>query len=333
MDYRKTLTYDDICQIPSLLENFEIKIKNPGILKSKDGEVFLLGRGSSGNATIFAKYIWEMSCGVIVNFIHPHSIFNAEKKLNFKNKTVWSFSQSGRSTDIVKCSSRLKKWGARLIAVTNEPDIKKNDLARISDFHILLSSSREIPVAATKSFELQLYCILKTALMWNGKLNKKELKRLPALCARLISSFEKLYAREGIGKLLKNSSLIGFVGRGPLNAIAEDSALKFREMSFRHSFGYSAAEFLHGPVGSYGKKDLVFILSSQKKLTEDLKKVADKLNERGTPFKIIYPFSALHPFNSILTDIFFKLCALKHACERGINPDAPKGLSKVTKTI
>ncbi|MEW5951408.1 MAG: SIS domain-containing protein [Elusimicrobia bacterium] len=333
MNYKDTLTYSDIKEIPYLLRNFKIETHGKTDLKSKDGEVFLLGRGSSGNATIFAKYVWEIYCGVIVNFIHPHSIFNAQKKLNFKNKTVWSFSQSGKSTDIVECSKKLKKWGAEIISVTNEPDIKKNPLAKISDFHILLSSSKEIPVAATKSFALQMYCALKTALLWNGKISKKETEKLPDLCEKLIDSFEKKYKENKISEILKKSSMIGFVGRGPFNAVAEDSALKFREMAFRHSFGYSAAEFLHGPVGAYGKKDLVFILSSKKELTEDLKKVAEKLKERKTPYKILNPFCDSYPFNALLTDIFLKLCALKHACERGINPDYPKGLSKVTKTI
>ncbi len=332
MDYKKTSTYSDILEIPKLIKDFKFPSNSTKELKYTD-EVFLLGRGSSGNATIFAKYLWEIYCGVIVNFIHPHSILNAQKKLNFKHRTVWSFSQSGRSTDIIACSKKLKNWGAKIIAVTNEPNISQNNLAKISDCHILLSNSKEIPVAATKSFELQLYCALKTAFLWKAKLNKKELANISTNCEKIIEDFEKIYRKENIGHLLNNSSLIGFVGRGAFNAVAEDSALKFREMSFRHSFGYSAAEFLHGPIGSYGNKDIVFILSSNGKLTEDLIKVIYKLKERKTPYKVIYPFASIYPFNAILTDIFLKLCALKHACERGINPDSPKGLSKVTKTI
>ncbi len=333
MKYTETLTYKDILEIPSLLKNFGMQKADGDLLKSKDGEVFLLGRGSSGNATIFAKYIWEMYCGVIVNFIHPHSILNARKKLNFKGKAVWSFSQSGKSLDITMCSKKLKTWGAKIIAVTNEKNIKENALARISDFHILLSGSKEIPVAATKSFALQMYCVLKTAALWKGAISKREIEILPRQCEKLISSFETLYKKNRIDDILKKSSMLGFVGRGPFNSVAEDSALKFREMSFRHAFGYSAAEFLHGPVGSYGEKDAVFVLSGQKVLTEDLEKVIAKLKERKTSFKVIYPFSQNYPANALLTDIFLKLCALKHACERGINPDSPKGLSKVTKTI
>lgn len=333
MKYTDTLTYKDILEIPFLLRNFNMENICVDELKSSDGEVFLLGRGSSGNATIFAKYIWEIYCAVIVNFIHPHSIFNARKKMNFQRKVVWAFSQSGKSMDIVKCSKKLKNWGAKIIAVTNEKNIKKNPLAKISDFHILLSSSREIPVAATKSFALQMYCILKTAVLWQGNISKKEIEILPKQCENLISSFETIYKKNCMGNILKKYSMLGFVGRGPFNAIAEDCALKFREMSFRHAWGYSAAEFLHGPIGSYGEKDAVLVLSGQKLLTEDLKKVIKKLKERKTFFKVIYPFTKSYPTNAILTDIFLKLCALKHACEKGLNPDSPKGLLKVTKTI
>ena len=330
MDYKKTLIYKDINEIPELIEKFKLNNKLKKFLKTE--EVFLLGRGSSGNATIFAKYIWEIYCGIIVNFIHPHSIFNAEKKLNFKNRLVFSFSQSGRSNDIVECSRILKKWGGALISITNEPDLSANNLAKISDLHILLSDSKEIAVAATKSFTMQLYSILAIAGYWNAKFSKKSISSISNDIKRTINIFDKFYEENNLYDLIKKSGMIGFVGRGPLNSIAEDSALKFREMASKHSMGYSAAEFLHGPIGSYGKNDLVFILSKDKRLSSDLLKVIDKLKERNTKFKMIYPLYGYYPINSLALDVLIKLIALKYACQSGLNPDSPKGLSKVTQT-
>ena len=67
--------------------------------------------------------------------------------------------------------------------------------------------------------------------------------------------------------------MIGFVGRGPYNAVADDSELKFREMARAHALGYSAAEFLHGPVGAYTAKDFVFLFSRFQELPDDIEKV------------------------------------------------------------
>ncbi|PIS48025.1 MAG: hypothetical protein COT17_00330 [Elusimicrobia bacterium CG08_land_8_20_14_0_20_51_18] len=332
MDYKSTLTYKDILEIPGLLRKFDAGVKDFGKLKSADNEVFVLGRGSSGNATTFAKYVWEIYCGVITNFIHPYSVFNAVKRLDFRNKVLWSYSQSGKSRDIVECSKKIKKFGARVVAVTNEPDPKKNELAAISDFHILLSRSREIPVAATKSFALQLWLALRAAQKWGASFPEKRFADAIKEVEKVISSFERIYKAEKFREAIKRAKIIGFVGRGPFNAVAEDSALKFREMAFKHAAGYSAAEFLHGPIGAYGKNDLVLILSGEGKLTEDLVKVRNKLEERGTRYKVIKPFPGAYPFNSLATDVFIKLLALKFACDNGVNPDAPKGLSKVTQT-
>ena len=331
---KNTLTYSDIREIPELLRLFSEtapELKRTA-LKSKNNSVYLVGRGSSGNATLFAKYIWEVYAGVITNFIHPHSIFEAEKPLNFKGQAVWAFSQSGKSGDIVACLKRLKKWGAKTVAVTNEPCLAKNPLGRAADAHILLSSSKELPVAATKSFALQLWTVLWTAQIWRGRFRKSDFSETVKLAGELVSAPFK-EAGLPFFKKVKAARMLGFVGRGPYNAVAEDAALKFREMSRSHALGYSAAEFLHGPVGAYTAKDFVFLLNPGGKLPEDLLRVEKALKERGTPYRVVAQQKGKFPFNCLLTDIELKLLALNLALSRGLNPDSPKGLKKVTRTF
>ena len=335
MKVEKTLTFKDINEIPVLLEEFSRKANalKKSALKSKREKVYLAGRGSSGNATLFAKYIWEEYCGVITNLIHPHCVFTAKRPLNFKNEVVWAFSQSGKSRDIGACLKKLMFWGAKGVAVTNEKNIKNNPLAKISDRHILLSNSREVPVAATKSFILQLWSILWTARVWNNAFDLKDFSDAQAEIKNFISNGAFLAGEDEILNKIKKASVIGFVGRGPYNAIAEDSALKFREMARSHSLGYSAAEFLHGPVGSYSSKDFVFLFSPLKKIPDDILKVEKALKLRKTPYEIIIPNIGKYPFNCLLVDIKMKLLALRLALKKGFNPDNPKGLKKVTDTF
>ncbi|MGD9642204.1 MAG: SIS domain-containing protein [Elusimicrobiales bacterium] len=332
MNIKDTLTYKDIAEIPELLAKFSSSagsIKKLA-LRSTDKTVYLVGRGSSGTATLFAKYIWETYAGTITNFIHPHSIFEARKPLNFKGQAVWAFSQSGRSQDITACLEILLKWGAKGVAVTNEADLKNNPLARLAGRHILLSDSKEIPVAATKSFELQLWAVLWAAQAWSGCFGDRDFKDTVGAAAAAV---KENYGGDKLIAAVRKARMLGFVGRGAYNAVAEDSALKFREMAKAHALGYSAAEFLHGPVGAYTSKDLVFLLSPSARTPEDIVKVQRALKERGTPFHVVKPGQLKFPFSCIPTDIRMKKLALRLALAKGLNPDNPKGLNKVTQTF
>lgn len=339
MKIESLLTWQDMQETPELLEKFsegaEQRLRGRA-LKAKDESVYMLGRGSSDNATIFAKYVWEKYAGVRTDFIRPHSVFEAKKPLTFRKKVVWAYSQSGKSTDIIECLKKLQSWGAAGVAVTNEPDLKNNPLARAARHHILLSESKERGVAATKTFALQLWLGLWTAQVWSGcfsgaqfgncvKLLRQYLRRPNAGCDK---------ERFGYWKDLAEAPVVAFVGRGTLSAVAADAALKFRELAEVHAASYSAAEFLHGPLGAHGPKDLVLLLSPSKdKLPQDLRQVSDALKARGTVHRVIAPFGGTAPFNALLTDIELKIAALRLGLEKGLEPDRPRLLNKVTPTI
>lgn len=328
---KDTLTYKDIHQIPQLLEEFDnINKSFPDIVKKTD-EYFLVGRGSSGNANLFAKYVWEGYCGKITNIVHPFSVFNLKKRFNMKNRVLFSFSQSGKSHDIVECSRRLKSMGAILIAVTNEVDLKMNKLAKISHYHILLSKHKEIPVAATKSFILQLWFILRLSQFIGSCFCESNFTKAVNEIKDVIENFGDYDKMDE--NIFLGSRVIGFIGRGPFNAVAEDAALKFREMAQTQALAFSAAEFLHGPVGAFCDKDLVVILSRSRRITKDIKLVENKLKEKKVNYIVIKPFSNNYPFNSLSVDVFLKLFALKIAVKKGLDPDKPQGLSKVTHTF
>jgi len=338
MKATETLTWKDIQEIPALLDAFSktaAEKLNDSALKADDESVHLIGRGSSGNATLFAKYIWETYAGVYTDFIHPHAIFEAKYPLKFDSKAVWAFSQSGQSTDVIECLKKLMSWGAKGVAVTNEPDISKNPLATAANRHILLSNSKENAVAATKTFALQLWLVLWTAHVWRKCFTPGDFKDTSGMIAQYLKNPSILSpGRFSFWDEIKSASEMAFVGRGPFYGIATDAALKFREMAGVHAAAYSAAEFLHGPIGAHGAKDLVFLLSpSAHSLPEDLEKVRKALKERSTAYHIITPAGGEYPFNSIITDIELKIAALLLAVEKGLNPDSPKGLKKVTETF
>jgi fructoselysine-6-P-deglycase FrlB-like protein len=86
-------------------------------------------------------------------------------------------------------------------------------------------------------------------------------------------------------------------------------------------------------VGAYTPNDLVFLLTPSDRLPEDLRKVRLALKERGTPYHIVKPGALKFPFSCIPVDIRMKRLALRLALAKGLNPDNPKGLNKVTQTF
>ena len=337
---RDTSTWRDIHEIPALLAAFSQRAPQRlrgCVLKTADSSVHLVGRGSSDNATLFAKYIWEAHAGVRADFVHPHAVFEAERPLNFRGRVVWAFSQSGRSTDVVAALKKLMGWGAQGVAVTNEPDPSRNPLARQADRHILLSGSPELSVAATKTFSLQLWLILWTSHLWCGWPLAAELAATQAQLARWLArprDFPPAGRFAPAWKRLRRAPILSLVARGPFYAVAKDAALKFRELAGLHATAYSAADFLHGPVGACGPRDLVLLLSpSGRKLPEDLAKVSRALHGRGTPHEALWPAGGKAPLSALLLDVELKLAALDLAAARGLDPDRPKGLRKVTETI
>jgi glucosamine--fructose-6-phosphate aminotransferase (isomerizing) len=335
-----TSTWRDIQEIPALLAAFSERAPQRlrgCVLKAADDSVHLVGRGSSDNATLFAKYIWEAHAGVRADFVHPHAIFEAARPLNFRGRVVWAYSQSGRSTDVVATLKRLMGWGARGVAVTNEPDPARNPLARQADRHILLSGSAELSVAATKTFSLQLWLALWTSRLWCGWPSAAALAETQARLARYLSrprDFPPAGRSAAVWKRLRRASFVTLVARGPFYAVAKDAALKFRELAGLHAAAHSAADFLHGPVGACGAQDLVLLLSpSQRHIPDDLLRVRQALRGRGTPFEVLSPAGGQPPLNALLLDVELKLAALDLAVAKGLDPDRPRGLRKVTKTI
>lgn len=329
-----TLTGKDIKEIPDLLEDFSRRVPEmkKNFIRPDSRILYFLGRGSSSNATLFAKYIFEEYTGTICSFVRPHSIFEARQPLNFKNSAVWAYSQSGKSPDIVECLKKLISWGAEGVAVTNEADLSKNPLAQTAGRHILLSKSPELPVAATKSFILQLWTALWVAHCWSGCFDEDYFKETIDIIREAVGMDFSLVGRDYLENLL-NAGMIGFVGRGTYNAVAADSALKFREMCRSHAVGYSAADFLHGPVGAYSEKDFVFLLSPHAELAEDLMRVRQALDLRGVKYAVLHEPKGKSPFTRLVMDIRLKITAINLSLAKGLNPDAPKGLAKVTETM
>ncbi|MEO9335812.1 SIS domain-containing protein [Mesorhizobium sp. SB112] len=299
--------------------------------------IVTVARGSSDHAATFLKYAIELTAGLAVASVGPSvaSIYKAKLKLN--GSACLAISQSGKSPDIVAMAQMARKAGALTIALTNTAD---SPLAAASDHAIDILAGTEKSVAATKTFVNSAVAgLLLMAHCTNDEPLLAALRELPGHFRKAVDCDWMEIA----GVLSGNPSLF-ILGRGPSVAIANEAALKFKETCGMHAEAYSAAEVMHGPLALIHPGFPVLALTARDASEASLVDTADRLAEKGAS---IYATSALsqkaaklpfaptgHPLTDPLSLIVsFYAFVEAFARHRGLNPDEPRNLRKVTETV
>ena len=203
--------------------------------------VYIIGRGSSDHAGVFAKYLIEIEMGIPVSSSAP-SVFSVyNKKLKLNKALVLVISQSGGSPDIIAQAKAAKESGALTIALVNTPN---SPLSDIVDAELPLRAGEELAIAATKSYLATLSAILQLVACWKqDEALLSALQNLPAQLTSAIASPAKL-THDFVADLAHCVVL----GRGLGYAVSREIALKLKEVCSVHAEAFSSAEFLHGPV-------------------------------------------------------------------------------------
>jgi glucosamine--fructose-6-phosphate aminotransferase (isomerizing) len=306
-------------------------------IRQRDPRVIVsVARGSSDNAASFLKYAVELTAGIPVASVGPSvaSIYGARLKL--AGAVCLAISQSGKSPDIVAMSDLAREGGALTVALTNTPG---SPLAAGADFSIDIRAGVERSVAATKTFvnsalaglALMAHCTEDVGLM-------DALQRLPG---QLRQAIDCDWA--DITTALEGEPSLFILGRGPSHAIAAEAALKFKEACGMHAEAYSAAEVMHGPLALVGPGFPVLVLAARDAAEASVAESADALSDKGASVFItsrraarahVLPHVATgHPLTDplpMIVSFYAFIEALARA--RGLDPDQPRNLRKVTET-
>jgi glucosamine--fructose-6-phosphate aminotransferase (isomerizing) len=296
-----------------------------------------VARGSSDHAAAFLKYAVELGAGLPVASLGPSiaSIYGARLKL--AQSASIAISQSGMSPDIVAMAKMVRDGGALTIALTNTAG---SPLAVASHHAIDIRSGLEKSVAATKTFVASAVAGLAILGEWTGdRALLAALRELPVHFAKAIGCDWM----EMAAALAAHNSLF-ILGRGPSAAIANEAALKFKETCGMHAEAYSAAEVMHGPLALVNKGFPVLALAARDKSEPSMAAAADALADKGAAIFITsdsagkatrLPFAATgHPLTDPLALIVsFYAFVEAFARRRGLNPDQPHNLRKVTETL
>ena len=303
----------------------------------------IAARGSSDHAATYAKYSWGALAGFPVALATPslYTIYQTPPRL--ADALVVGVSQSGQSPDIVAVLAEARRQGRPTLAITNDP---ASPLGATSDAVIALGVGAEQSVAATKTYLAEVAVMALLAAGWSA--DAARMAELEALPDTLQSTREGTAEIAGLIARYQGMESCTIISRGYNYASAFELALKLRELTYTLASAYSSADFRHGPIASIQKDSPVILMMPNGAAYADLYDLALDLRAREADLLVIsdnpdalalattpLPLATsapdwLSPLTAILPGQEF---ALRLALARGLDPDAPRGLRKVTRTL
>jgi len=302
-----------------------------------------LARGSSDNAVTFFAYLAGRYLGLPVASLPP-SLFSVYRtRIRAEKALVIAVSQSGESSDVIAGVEALGEAGALSVAISNGLG---SPLARAATYSLEQHAGLERAVAASKTFSSQMMVLACLAAHWSGEAElTSALQAVPAALEGLLGAPEAI--RQAAERLTHAGSVY-LLGRGLSYAPALETALKLKETAYLHAQAYSSAEFQHGPIAALDTTDPVVLLACQDGTEASNRVVLDQLH--GIAADVVVAGSSpslleaarnavalpqgLHPVTeSFLLVVVGQLLALYLTHSKGLDPDAPRYLHKVTRTM
>ena len=304
--------------------------------------IVLVARGSSDNACLFGRYLLEMSTGIPVSLAAPSVCTLYKSKLDLRDTLVIGVSQSGEGVDINMVLTSAKKAGATTLAITNEA---QSTMAGLTDETFLIHAGREKSVAATKTYTGQLLIFHLLARAMSDSLAKLEVERIPELASR------SLTLKSQIQELVQRYTFMEkciVIGRGLNYCNAFEFSIKLMETCYIVAERFSGADFLHGPIALIAPRFPVFMIAPPGPTLKGSREILTKLKELGAETLVVsseenvckmasraikLPEKVDEMLSTIPYAIPAQLFAGYLAAERGLSPDKPRSLEKVTRTI
>jgi glutamine---fructose-6-phosphate transaminase (isomerizing) len=305
--------------------------------------VLLIARGTSDNAGIYGRYLLEIHSSRGAALAAPSLATHYGVERNLSDTVVVSLSQSGGTEEIVQTQAWAAARGGRTIAVTNRAD---SPLAGAADLALVLEAGEELAVPATKSYTAQLVAmaVIADALGSRPRSLEPDLHRVPVAVERLLA--ERAGVEEAIALLATTEHTL-VSGRGLVYGTALEIALKLEETCLEPVRGLSYADLRHGPIAVVDEATAAVLVAAgdgpmvggMTELAEDVAALgartigiggdagfarACELQVPGPELpETVAPIGLIVPAQLIVEGL---------ARSRGLDPDAPRGLSKVTQT-
>ncbi|HHY64397.1 MAG TPA: SIS domain-containing protein [Clostridiaceae bacterium] len=343
-----THMWQEILQEPKVIEScLSLNQKTISAITARLEEkpvsnVIIAARGTSDHAGVYGKYLIEVKKGIPVALAAPSVFTLYGKNVNMADSLVIAISQSGQAADALEVIKSARKQGAATVAITNTED---SPLAMMAEFHLFCGAGKEQSVAATKTFMAQIYLLAQLVAAWCGDEGfKKDLAQIPSLLIKTLESADQIKNVVNYYLFMEECFILA---RGMNYPIALEAALKIQETSYVRAKGYATSDFHHGPFAMVGENMPVIVYAPRGESLKDNREILEKLRKAGADILVVSndpetlamgdrSIRICDVENDLITPFVNAMVAQIFACNlsvlKGLNPDAPRGLSKVTYT-
>lgn len=299
----------------------------------------IAARGTSDNAALYGKYLFEVLLGIPTALASPSVFTLYGGRVRLDGALVIGISQSGESEDVLETVRRAGKSGAKTLSITND---EESSLAQAAQNHLRLHAGKEESVAATKTYTAELLLLYLFAKALAGDTQPDDaVERLPEQAQRVLET-----GWEGTSRYRYAEHLV-VASRGYNFATAKEAALKLMETTYIVAEAFSAADLRHGPIAMIGRDFPVMAIVPPGRARPGMRALAESITERGAELIVIaededfteksaasflVPESCPEELSPVLYALPAQLLAEDLAGLKGLDPDAPRGLRKVTRT-
>jgi glucosamine--fructose-6-phosphate aminotransferase (isomerizing) len=302
--------------------------------------VLLAARGTSDHAALYGKYLIEILLQLPAGLVSPSSMTAYGATPDLRDVLLIAVSQSGGSPDLVQTIQTGRRGGALTLAITNNPG---SALAAAAELRIDIFAGPERAVAATKSYTAQLLALYLLIAGWRGGMAGAE--ALPALGEAVLARADAAMAAQAARYRFAQRLVVS--GRGYGYPTAREAALKLMETSYVSAQAFSGADLLHGPLAMLDQNVPVLavvpsgvagsamgqVLPRVRAARAELFVVGSAAAVAAADGGFVLPEGAAEELSPLLEILPMQCLALHLALARGEDPDAPRGLRKVTETI
>ncbi|TNM39816.1 SIS domain-containing protein [Nocardioides albidus] len=302
--------------------------------------VLFVARGTSDHAALYAKYVAEIVHGLPCGLVSPSTMTAYGARPDLTGVLMIGISQSGGSPDLVQSLAAAREHGALTVAITNNAG---SALASAARAHVDIQAGPELAVAATKSYTAQLLAVHLLLAAVRGE-DAGSAAPLPDAAEALVAGDATVAE---LAQRYRFASRLVTTGRGYSYPTAREGALKLMETCYLSAQAFSGADLLHGPLAMIDPQVPVLAVAAEGVGGAAMSQVFPRLAEQGadvfcigTPDTVaaadagvVLPTGVPEQLSPLLEIIPLQQLALHLALARGGNPDAPRGLRKVTETL
>lgn len=287
----------------------------------------IAARGSSDNAALYAKYLFGVRNRSLVALAAPSLFTTYSTPPRLAGQCVIGISQSGESPDVIAVVEEGRRQGCVTLAITNNPESR---LAHAAELVFAMQAGQELSVPASKTYTASVLALaLISQAIDPDPAFETALASVPHAVARALKREDELGAL--LPKLKGPRAVV--LGRGFNFCTAEEIALKLSETSYVLARAWSLADFEHGPIAIVDASLPVLLIDGGGLVESDLESTRVRLEQKGCDVIRLADDSGLpEELTPIPLAVMGQLLAHQLAVARGMDPDRPRAIQKITRT-